>query len=151
MNQAGILISDKKGKLQCWKKHFSLLLNRPSAFPSDELQQGAATTPENSDVSCASPSEDEVLAALGKLKIGKVPGICNIAPEMLKAGDPSMVSWLTSLFRPKWEKEQVPEDWKRGIILPFYKGKASGLQKLSRHHSFVVPWEGVRSHCAVEG
>ena len=71
MNKAGILISDKKGKLQCWNEHFSLLLNRPSAFPSDELQQAAATPPENSDVSCASSSEDEVLAALEKLKNGK--------------------------------------------------------------------------------
>jgi len=44
---------------------------------------------------------------------------------MLKAGGYSAVHWLTNLFQAIWNGGTIPEDWKKGIILPFYKGKGS--------------------------
>ena len=54
----------------------------------------------------AVPTEEEVEEALSKLKSGKALRICNIAPEMLKAGSPFTVRWLTNLFQAIWEKAQ---------------------------------------------
>ena len=44
---------------------------------------------------------------------------------MLKAGGPTMVTWLTMLFQSCWSKGTLPDDWKKGIILPVHKGKGS--------------------------
>ena len=44
---------------------------------------------------------------------------------MLKYGGPVLVSWLTKLFQAIWNGDPVPVDWKRGIILPVFKGKGS--------------------------
>ena len=44
---------------------------------------------------------------------------------MLKAGGYSAVQWLTNLFQTIWNGGTIPEDWKKGIILPFYNGKSS--------------------------
>ena len=63
--------------------------------------------------------------AIGKLKNGKASGVCNIAAEMLKCGGPGTISWLTNIIRHAWESEVLPSDWRKGIILPFYKGKGS--------------------------
>jgi len=32
---------------------------------------------------------------------------------------------LLSLYKVAWESERIPEDWTRGIILPFWKKKGS--------------------------
>jgi len=44
---------------------------------------------------------------------------------MLKAGAPAMVTWLTALFQSFWASSTISEDWKKGIMLPLYKGKGS--------------------------
>jgi len=36
-----------------------------------------------------------------------------------------VVSWLTQVFKGIWKTGHVPDDWRKGIILPFYKGKGS--------------------------
>jgi len=33
--------------------------------------------------------------------------------------------WLTKIFQSVWQTGQMPLDWKKGIILPLYKGKCS--------------------------
>jgi len=68
------------------------------------------------DISSSAPTEDEVKSALKKLSNGKAPGCWNIAPEMLTAGGPAMVAWLTALFQSCWPNNTVPEGWKTGII-----------------------------------
>ena len=92
-------LSDKQLKLKRWEDHFTQLLNRPPATPSLELQQAAV---EDSAISSTKPNEEDVAAALNKLKNGKVPGICNITPEMLKGGGSAVVKWLTRLFHAVW-------------------------------------------------
>jgi len=86
------------------------------------LLQAAASAVDDPDISSSAPMEEEVISALKKLKNGKVPGCCNIAPEMTKGSGPAMV---TALFQSCWANGTIPEDWKKGIILPLYKGKRS--------------------------
>jgi len=35
------------------------------------------------------------------------------------------ILWLTSVTKQVWQTEVIPLDWKKGIILPIYKGKGS--------------------------
>ena len=66
------------------------------------LLQVAAEAVDDSDISCSVPTEDEVKADLKKLKNGKAPDCCYIAPEMRKAGGPAMVTRLTTLSQSCW-------------------------------------------------
>ena len=121
----GTLVSDKPQKLQRWKEYYSELLNRPSAPPSCELQEAAAQANPDVTIDCAPPSSAEVQRAIHRLKDGKAPGLCNITAEMLKAAGPDGIEWLTAICRTAWEQGIIPEDWRKGVILPFYKGKGS--------------------------
>ena len=51
--------------------------------------------------------------------------ICGISGKLLKYGGPAVVFWLTQIFKGIWVSGCVPDDWRKGIILPFYKGKGS--------------------------
>jgi len=53
----GSLLSDQNNKLKRWGEHFSQLLNRHPAPPSEELQQAAAEDP---SVICDPPNQSEV-------------------------------------------------------------------------------------------
>ena len=121
----GTLATDKMNKLRRWKEYYCNLLNRPHAPPSTELQQAAATAEVDHTIDCEPPTEDEVQQAMRSLKNGKAPGVCNISAEMMKSSGPAGVAWLTSIFKAAWNTGQLPDDWRKGIILPFYKGKGS--------------------------
>ena len=54
-------------------------------------------------------------------------GICGISGGLLKYGSPTVVFWLTQIFKGVWATGHVPDDWRKGIILQglFYKSKSS--------------------------
>ena len=35
--------------------------------------------------------------------------------------------WLANIFNHTWSTEQIPDDWRKGIILPFWKRKGDAL------------------------
>jgi len=127
LNANGSLISDKVQKAARWHEYYEQLLTRPTHLPT-ELAQSAASTPEDTTIDCDPPTDAEVARAIGRLKSGKAPGICGIPAELLKAGGYRTVQWLTKIFQSVWQTEQMPLDWKKGIILPLYKGKGSRRQ-----------------------
>ena len=121
----GTLVSDRRQKLMRWKDHYSDLLNRQHITPPADLLDEAANAHPDESISCDPPTLAEVHAAISRLKNGKAPGICNIPPELLKAAGPSGVEWLTAICAHAWTTGHIPDDWRRGVILPFYKGKGS--------------------------
>ena len=62
---------------------------------------------------------------LVKRRSRRAPGICGITAELLKAGGACCTEWLTNIIRKAWDTGSAHDDWKKGIILPFYKGKGS--------------------------
>ena len=121
----GNLVSDKKTKAECWKDYYTQLLNQPSVMPTAELTHLAAAAVADPDINCAEPTEDEVAQAIRRLKGGKAPGLCGITAEMIKASGRYGVQWLTKIIRAVWNSGEIPPDWRKGVILPFYKGKGS--------------------------
>ncbi|CAH1233298.1 Hypp676 [Branchiostoma lanceolatum] len=127
-DSSGNIISTEADCIHRWKEHFSQLLNHPPVPEDPTLAEEAnATDGSNPDCLTAPVTPDEVKAALKKLKNGKAPGICNLTAEMLKAGDNHMIQWLTQIINHVWILEKLPDDWRRGIILPFWKQKGDQL------------------------
>jgi Reverse transcriptase (RNA-dependent DNA polymerase) len=120
---SGELITDVPRKLERWRQHFEELLNRPPPVPSVSIAEDAEAATPAQGVACGPPSLDEVSMAIRRLKTGKAAGVCGIVPELLKYGEPCASSALQSLCGHVWETGEIPADWRKGIILPLYKGK----------------------------
>ncbi|KAG0693436.1 Transposon TX1 uncharacterized protein [Chionoecetes opilio] len=69
------------------------------------------------------PSLDEVREAVAKLRGGKAAGVCNISAELLKAGGEAMIHGLHAVLTAVWQSGTIPPDWKRGLVVPIWKGK----------------------------
>ena len=125
---AGEVLTTEHDCINRWKEHFSQLLNHPP-IPEDPILTHTANTASiiNPDCDTTPVSLAEVKAALKKLKNSKAPGICTITAEMLKAGGDNMSLWLTEIINHVWIHERLPDDWRRGIILPFWKSKGDQL------------------------
>ncbi len=56
---------------------------------------------------------------------GKAAGMDGITAEMLKYGDDAVVESMLLICEQAWKNGKVPDDWKKAIIVPLYKGKGS--------------------------
>jgi hypothetical protein len=59
--------------------------------------------------------------AIEKLKSHTSPGIDKIPAELIQAGGTSIRSEIHKLIVSICNKEQLPEEWKKSIIVPIYK------------------------------
>ena len=125
LSSSGQLLCEKKAKFALWKKYYSDLLSKPITEPPKDLIETASSTFINTAIDCEEPSQPEVSRTIAKLRNGKAPGICGIPGELLKHGGPTVASWLTQVFKGIWASGHIPHNWRKGIILPFYKGKGS--------------------------
>ena len=66
-------------------------------------------------------TEDETTQSIQMLKIGKSAGIDNIIPEMLTRGGEEIERYIGKLCQKIWTTEQIPEEWRKGIICPIFK------------------------------
>jgi hypothetical protein len=63
----------------------------------------------------------EVEIAIGKLKSYKSPGTDQIPAELIKAGGETLCSEIHKVICSVWNKEELPQQWKKSIIVPIYK------------------------------
>ncbi|VDO93938.1 unnamed protein product [Schistosoma curassoni] len=67
--------------------------------------------------------------AIGQIKSGKAAGPDNIPAEALKADVAVTERILHILFNKIWDEEQVPTDWKEGLLIKIpKKGDLSKIQ-----------------------
>ena len=75
------------------------------------------------------------------MKSGKAPGIDSIHGKMLKADLSTSTRVLTELFESIWEKETVPSDWAKRLIIKL--SKKGNLQVCDKwrgiNHTLVHP------------
>ena len=64
---------------------------------------------------------EEVERAVKRLRNGKAAGEDGIVPELLKNGGTSLVDWLWELLLEVEKTGQVPEEWKRTMLVPLHK------------------------------
>ena len=70
------------------------------------------------------PSIDDVKESVAKLRGGKAVGICTISAELLKAEGEAMIRGLHAVLTAVWHSGTIPLDWKKGLVVPIWKGKS---------------------------
>ncbi len=71
----------------------------------------------------------EIRSAMRKLKNGKASGVDAITAELLKAD-----TQTTIMFKVIWDCEDVPKEWKQGIIIKLLKkGDFMGIGEASHY------------------
>ena len=67
-------------------------------------------------------TEEELKCVISKLKLLKAPGWDLIQNEHIIYGGDSIKKVLCILFNKVMELETIPDSWRKGIIIPIYKG-----------------------------
>ena len=130
LDSDGTVITDTKDLLECWADHFDLL--GQSHSPSNESLQESerkvkdyllASYDECDKVLDTEFNVEEILHAIQCLKQRRAGGPDGISPEHLKFSGPIFQTWLCQIYNHICQLEQIPECFKRGIIIPAFKGK----------------------------
>ncbi|VDP13512.1 unnamed protein product [Heligmosomoides polygyrus] len=122
-------IKDKSGRLlvseaeqnERWVKHLREVYNQPqpSATPTFNHENGLGEL----NINTGYITVEETKTAIRGLKNGKAPGLDEIA-EMLEAGAAPVAEQLTTLFNSCWHQHEVPEYWKKGLVVKQPKKEA---------------------------
>jgi hypothetical protein len=67
------------------------------------------------------PSSLEVEIAITKLKKYKSPGSDQILAELIRAENKMLLSAIHKFITSIWNKEELPDQWKKSIIVPIHK------------------------------
>ncbi|KAG0723665.1 Dipeptidase 3 [Chionoecetes opilio] len=118
----GRLVSDMDGQMARWAEYFEQLFTVDP--PTEQLHTtGLRTVDTDPPIDETAPSLDEVREAVAKLSGGKAAGVCNISAGLLKAGGEAMIRGLHAVLTAVWQSGTIPPDWKRGLVVPIWKGK----------------------------
>ena len=106
---------------QCWRQHFTKVLNIRSEFDRSELD--SVRQREVDEVLAGVPSATEVRKGLSKLKNRKAAGSSWILSEMLKVGRKysEFVEMLKELLGEVWLERRVPQEWVDVVLVPIPK------------------------------
>ena len=106
----------------CWASYIERL--RQADPPAVELDVRGVTIPIAAPpINCNPPSFLETQAAMNRLKWGKAPGICGVHGELLKASGNAVLVSLHAVLCSAWNTDLIQTDWKRGLVVPLWKGK----------------------------
>ena len=132
-NYVGNVVSDDNGMNNIWRKYMEKLLNVENEC------DGEVDCPEMVRLCCLI-SEEEVAAAIKGLKMGKAAGPTGVVSDMMKAaGHTGVVSemmkaagdfdsrWMPDLINNIVKEGCIPDDWRKSILVPVYKGKGDPL------------------------
>ena len=117
MDKNGNPLTTTNEQLKRWAEHFRELLNRPTPDSPPDIPPAETELP----ISCDKPSKTEIKKAIMTLRSGKAAGPDEIPAEAIKADIETAVQMLCGLFSKIWEKEEVPAQWKEGIIIKLPK------------------------------
>ena len=120
-DKSGRVVIDNEEIKRIWKDYMEHLLNEENIWDR-EVDCSVKEGPE-----CLI-SREEVDRALKKMKNGKAPGPSGVVTEMLKASGEVGVEWLTEKCKSVIRERKIPEDWKKSVILPIFKGKGDPLE-----------------------
>ncbi len=120
----GELVGGESKLKGIWKGYFEKLMNNEAEGEAVVTSMG--TVASRGRVSMQREIDrSEIWKAIAKLKCGKVTGMDGITAEMMKYEGDAVVEWMLLMCERKWKKGEVPDDWKKAIIVPLYKGKGS--------------------------
>ena len=113
----GSPLTTTEDQLKRWAEHFRELLNRPAPETAPDIPPAEFDLP----ISCDKPSKAEIRKAIKTLRNGKAAGPDSIPAEAIKADVETATNILHDLFSKIWDKEELPADWKEGIVVKLPK------------------------------
>ena len=113
----GKLVTEVEEQLRLWREHFKKVLN--SDPPNDRPDLRDPMDP--LDIRTDAITKGEIQNAIKKLKTGKAAGIDNVPPEAIKEGGQFSVNILHPLLDKIWNDEEIPADWKKGLLVKLPK------------------------------
>ncbi|VDP07020.1 unnamed protein product, partial [Schistosoma mattheei] len=96
-----------------WVEHFKELSNRLAPLNSPNVE----AAPTNLPINVGPPTIKEISMAFRQIESGKAAGPDNIPAEAPKADVAATARILHILFDKIWDEEQVPKDWKEGLLI----------------------------------
>ena len=111
-----ILMVEEKVK-QRWKEYFDDLLNQENPRERREMRT-EETKRDVEDISV-----EKVRTGLRKMKKRKAQGTDDIPVEVWIALGNKGVEFLVNFFNRLLQGEKMPDEWRRSVLVPLYKGK----------------------------
>ena len=111
-----ILMEEEKVK-QRWKEYFDNLLNH------ENPRERRETRTEERERDMEDISGEEVRTGLRRMKKGKAQGPDDIPVEAWIALGNKGVEFLVKFFNRLLQGEKMPDEWRRSVLVPLYKGK----------------------------
>ena len=118
-DKEGKMIINEEKQLERWREYFEELFNKE--IEDGEEEEREIENIEDPRISILPPTKTEIMKAIKEIKSGKAPGADNIEPEILKANPELTADILHNLLEEIWEKEIIPEDWKKGLLIKLPK------------------------------
>ena len=81
------------------------------------------------------------------LKLGKACGIDGIPNEFLKYGGEALTASLTEMFLRISDLEKIPNEWKKGIIIPLHKG--GSIIDLNNYRGITLTSNVYKVYCKI--
>ncbi len=107
--EGGRLLTEESEVKARWAGYFEQLYQADP--PAVELDVRCVTIPvADPPINCGPPSLVDTRAAVHRLKWGKVPGICGIHAELLKAGGDAALVSLHAVLCSAWNTGIIPTD-----------------------------------------
>ena len=125
------VVHDLPNVLKTWKDHFEKLCKPKTDMSFDEIHYTKVCNDVNrfknltdtGDLLNDPFTENEVSKAISKLHLRKACGYDGVSSEEIKYAGDQMVTVLTTLFNMIVQCEYIPENFRRGIQVPLFKGK----------------------------
>ncbi|PIO70049.1 hypothetical protein TELCIR_08113, partial [Teladorsagia circumcincta] len=111
-DENGRLLLSDENQNERWVEHFHDVLNQ--AEPKKTYCFNEMDTADEIEVNIGDITIEETDQAIKCLRTKKAPGLDGIHGELLKEGGRSITEALSKLF---WNQGEVPEDWKKGVIV----------------------------------
>ena len=138
------IIKDKEGKMLFdedkislrWAEYFEELLNVENKR-EELLEIYKVEGPEKGI------EVEEVREAMSGMKSNKAPGVSKVSIDMLREGGEECLFWMLDLLKVVWDKEKIPEDWRKSLIAPIFK-KNGDILECGNHRGIKLLEHGLK-------
>ena len=122
-DNVGKIVVEEDKLLEVWKEHYDRISNEEFSWDREGLTDVRPVCGPGEKI-----SEEEVEAAIGKMKLGKAGGPSGVVADMLKAAGDEGTRWMTELCNAVIKEGKIPTDWSRSWLVNVYKGKGDALE-----------------------
>ena len=133
----GKITNNEEKQLKIWAAYIKEAFKEIIPVEEAEIDQKEVS---DMNINYNDITKTEIKAALKSLKNGKAAGCDDIPAEILKSDLTTSTNVLYDLFKKIWKTEQVPNDWRTGLLVKI--PKKGDLSKCEN-------WRGITLLCTI--